>query len=100
MIHKYHYSLNWMGPVNQKFIDVNGSQWAAGRIDISADEDNPYGYEIAVPLIHYKDWERLGDWLNTLSSNDPILSLDDILEIYYDEGNPRIVFFKKEKSNG
>ena len=94
MIQKYYYFLNWMGPVNQKFIEENGEGWAAGRIDISADDDNPYGYEIAVPLIRGQDWNRLRDWLNVLSSNDPILSLDEILEMYYDDGNPEVVFFR------
>ena len=90
----YHYFLNWMGPISASWYDANGSDWAAGRIDISADEDNPYGYEVSVPIISGKDWDSLREWLSELVTEEPILELDKILELYYAGGYPEVVFFR------
>ena len=88
----YTYSTNWMGPINQKWIEENGNQWAGGRIDIYGG-DEPYPGEISVPLIHKYDWWDLTNFLDTLST-EKMLSWEEIKTLY-EETNPKIRFFKE-----
>jgi hypothetical protein len=88
----YTYWLNWMGPINREWIQVNGDYWASGRIDVSPGND-----EIGVPIMHSDDWQKFCVWLgNLITTKEQILSLDKILELYYNDGNSRIVWWKKE----
>lgn len=88
----YTYFLNWMGPINREWIQANGANWCAGRIDVSPGDD-----EIGVPIMHSDDWQKFCIWLgNNLTTEEQILSLDKILELYYNDGNSRIVWWKKE----
>lgn len=89
----YTYWLNWMGPINREWIQTNGDYWASGRIDVSPGND-----EIGVPIMHSDDWQKFCIWLDNLTTKEQkILSLDKILELYYNDGNSnKIVWWKKE----
>ena len=56
------YFLNWMGPINLRWIEKHGDQWAVGRIDVS--DDTPFGTEYSVPPMHVEDWGELWQWLD------------------------------------
>jgi hypothetical protein len=87
----YTYWLNWMGPINREWIQINGDYWASGRIDVSPGND-----EIGVPIMHSDDWQKFCIWLDNLTTKEQILSLDKILELYYNDGNSnKIVWWKK-----
>ena len=86
------YSINWMGPINKKWLDENGSHWAGGRIDIRehvslahytdeqldamSDEeyyshfsiDPEYGEEYGLPIMHGEDFGKMREWLRTLKT--------------------------------
>jgi hypothetical protein len=80
------YSINWMGPINTKWIKENGSHWAAGRIDVYGDE--PYPDEIGLAPMHGEDWGRFGRWLDTLKTEDT-WPLDRLVR-EYEKDNPPI----------
>lgn len=86
------YFLNWMGPINREWIQINGGCWAAGRIDVSPGND-----EIGVPIMHGHDWQKFCIWLTDFTTEEQILSLDKILELYYNDGNSKIVWWKNER---
>ena len=91
-MNKIQYSTNWMGPINKKWCDENGTDWAGGRIDIYGDEDSPYGNEIGLPVMKTSDWNRFSAWLDDIET-PTILSLKELLHMYYNEGNPKITWF-------
>lgn len=66
--------------MNQKWIDENGSNWAAGRVECS-DSENSFGYsnrEYSL-IIDQKDWNDFADFLNNFSSSS-LQTLDDLIE--------------------
>jgi hypothetical protein len=63
------YFLNWMGPINKKWIEEHGGNWAAGRIDIhDPNSDLPYSESYGVPLMDEEDWHRFGAYLHKLKT--------------------------------
>ena len=88
-MHKISYYLNWMGPINTNWIEKHGSQWSAGRIDISGTEEH-YDPEIGVPPMHSEDWDNFGNWLNTHTS-ETAQSLKQLV-FEYEKTNPRILW--------
>lgn len=73
-----HYSLNWMGPINEKFIRENGIHWSAGRIDISGEI---YGMSYSVPVMHTGDWNKLSLWLREYQTEE-LVSFETIINEY------------------
>ena len=60
--------LNRMGPINRKWMEENGYDWAGGRIDFDCDNEkdemyNKYGLEVTVPMMKEEDWYTFGEWL-------------------------------------
>lgn len=84
-----------MGPVNYNWIQINGDNWSAGRIDIRGNTVSAYGDEVALPLMHSEDWHKLSEWLDNFTSEEP-QTLDQILETYYSEGNAAIRWFNRD----
>lgn len=66
--------------MNQKWIDENGSNWTAGRVECF-DSDNSYGYSNReyFLIIDGKDWNKFDDYLRTLETFD-LYSLDDLIQ--------------------
>ena len=44
------YSTNWMGPINQKWVEEHGDCWSAGRIDIR--DSSKEGYDDPQQIRH------------------------------------------------
>jgi len=89
------YSTNWMGPVSYQWTKKHGEHWAAGRIDIRGNTKSEYGDEISLPMMTIGDWQRLSRWLDTYTTETPV-SLDILLEAYYNEGYAEITWWKKK----
>lgn len=89
-----HYSLNWCGPINEKFIRENGTHWSAGRIDISGLPDEIYGTEYSVPVMHTGDWNKLSLWLHTYQTEE-VVSFETIINEYEKYHTP-IQWFKSK----
>lgn len=90
----WHYFLNWMGPINERFIDQHGSHWSAGRIDAHCDNENdpdysPFGTEFGVGPMHSNDWEFLAEWLNHLET-PTLLTKKQIFRRFEEERDIRI----------
>ena len=77
------YSTNWMGPINQKWIQEHGEGWSAGRIDIRDDTKHGYDgwYEYPLPPMRTDNWNDFSDWLDTLETEE-LLSLEEIIKRY------------------
>jgi hypothetical protein len=75
------YSTNWMGPINQEFINEYGSHWSGGRIDIYDVPGEDYPIEYSLPLMRTEDWNDFSDWLDTLETEE-LLSFEQIIEQY------------------
>jgi len=96
MKNKIDYSTNFMGPINHEWITTNGSDWAAGRIDIGGTDD-PYGSELRLPPMKGDDWSRFSEWLWTFQT-DEVWTLEQIVE-EYEKTNPKIRWFKNERKD-
>jgi hypothetical protein len=86
------YSTNYMGPIDTDWIAQHGSDWAAGRIDVSG-TDNPWGDEIGLPPMKISDWRAFGDWLVTLVTDD-MYDLDQLVALY-EQTHDKITWFSK-----
>jgi hypothetical protein len=79
------YSSNWMGPINQQFIEEHGSGWSGGRIDCyySGNDLNELEYtynartEIGAPIMTNRSWNIMSNFLDTLET-EKLLTFDDI----------------------
>jgi len=111
------YSTNFMGPISldwfrQRGLTVKETRWSdilkkditvtkitqnwmGGRIDVYG-TNNPYGQEIALPIMHDSDWYKFSNWLNNYKT-DCVKTLDEILESYYNDGNDKISWWKDDK---
>ena len=81
-----------MGPINYNWTQRNGDHWSGGRIDIRGNTVSDYGDEIALPIMHSEDWNSFSAWLDNYTSAEP-QTLDEILKVYYNEGNAEIRWF-------
>ena len=88
------YSTNWMGPVNMEWIKKYGDNWATGRIDIRGTGE-PYGDEMHLPPMDYKDWSRFSEWLDDFYT-DYMWTLSAIVK-EYEKTNPPITWLNKEE---
>ena len=67
--------------MNQKWIDENGSNWVAGRVECY-DSDNSYGYsnrEYSL-IIDGKDWSKFDDYLRSLETKE-LKNLDELIAL-------------------
>lgn len=66
--------------MNQKWIEQNGSNWAAGRVECY-DSENSYGYsnhEYSL-IIDGKDWNKFDDYLRSIETSS-LQTLDDLIQ--------------------
>ena len=107
------YSTNWMGPISMQWYRDRGltqksqprwserlqqtiepeeitQHWSGGRIDIYGTE-SAFPEEIGLPVMLGKDWNRFSKWLDSYKT-ETVETLDQILESYYNDGNPTITW--------
>ena len=89
------YSTNWMGPINQKWIEENGDCWSGGRIDIYGVPGEHYPIEYGLPIMHTEDWNDFGGWLDDFETHE-LWHFDDIIAQYEQESNRKIRWWKDE----
>ena len=89
------YSTNWMGPINQKWIEEHGDCWAAGRIDIYGVPGEHYPIEYGLSPMHREDWNTLSDWLNDLETHE-LWKLDDLITQYEQDSGRKIRWWKDD----
>ena len=75
------YSTNWMGPINQKWVEEHGDCWSAGRIDIRDSSKEGYdGWdEYSLAPMHGEDWNALGYWLREMQTEE-VWSYEKLIE--------------------
>ena len=83
------YSTNWMGPINQKWIEEHGDYWSAGRIDICGVPDEPWGLEYGLAPMHSEDWNALGDYLWDFESEE-LIPYDTLIEQFEEHYGKKI----------
>lgn len=65
--------------MNQKWIEENGNNWVAGRVECN-DSENSYGYsnrEYSL-IIDGKDWNKFDDYLRSTETKD-LKNLDELI---------------------
>lgn len=87
-----YYSSNWMGPINQDWVQRHGDHWCIGRIDIYGTDDSYYSTEIALPMMHADDWYMFGKWLEKYRT-ETVCTLDELV-LEYEKSYPKIKWFK------
>ena len=87
------YSTNWMGPINQQWIEEHGDYWSAGRIDIYGVPGEHYPIEYGLPIMHTEDWNALSDFLSDLTTPEK-LSYDELVYMFEYEYGKEIRWFK------
>lgn len=67
--------------MNQDWIDKNGSNWAAGRVECF-DSENSYGYSNReyFLMIDGKDWNKFDDYLRSINTGE-LKTLDELIEM-------------------
>ena len=83
------YSTNWMGPINQQWIEEHGNQWSAGRIDIYGVPNEPFPLEYGLAPMHSEDWNKLSNFLDNFGS-ELLLSYDELIETYEEHTGTKI----------
>lgn len=90
------YSTNWMGPINQKWIEEHGDCWSAGRIDIR--DSNKPGYdgwdEYSLHPMHTEDWNALSDYLWDLTTEE-LLPYNTLIEQFEEHYGKKIRWVKE-----
>lgn len=93
------YSLNWMGPINMKWIEEHGDCWSVGRIDIR--DSNKPGYdgwdEYAVAPMHSEDWRALSDFLDRLKG-ETIMPYDSLILLFEAEYRKKIRWWNESET--
>lgn len=65
--------------------------WKGGRIDVYGLD---YPTEIGLPVMRAESWNRFSQWLAQFSS-ETILTLDELLDLYYNETSSKIEWYKE-----
>ena len=90
------YSTNWMGPINQKWIEEYGDCWAAGRIDIYGVPGEDYPLEYGLSPMHKEDWGMLSHWLDHHITLE-LWTLEELLETFEKKFLKRKIRWAPEK---
>jgi len=92
------YSTNWMGPINQQWIEEHGDCWSAGRIDIYGVPGEDYPIEYGLPIMHTEDWNALSDFLWDLTTPEK-LSYDELVYMFEYEYGKKIRWWKNDNAD-
>lgn len=92
----YTYSVIWMGPINKEWIEINGSNWCGGRIEVYKPSGYGYSdYEYGF-MFDEKDLYNFREYVDTLKTERK-WSYEELCEGYEKEYNTKLDhFFKKE----
>lgn len=82
-----------MGPVDLKWMDKHGDNWASGRIDVYGLWDEEHS--LALPPMDHKDWNNFSRWLDTVETDD-VWTLQQLVA-QYEKQNNKIIWLKKPK---
>lgn len=88
------YFLNFMGPMSHWYDKNNvpyDETWCCGRIDV--EDGTTFGAEISVPVMSQASWAALGNWLWNLETEEPLLDLEDIVNLFEKETGAKLVWF-------
>ena len=77
------YFANWMGPLNQRWLETNGDNWALGRIDISGIPSHPFGMELPIPPMRSNHFTAFARFLNKVSTEEA-LPLETLTNLFQD----------------
>ena len=91
------YSTNWMGPINENFIEEYGSHWSGGRIDIYGAPGHPWGFEYSLPIMRTEDWNNFDAWLEDLET-ETLWTFEQIMETYLQETGHVIRWWKDDET--
>lgn len=75
------YRLNWMGPVNKKWIEKYGIDWSCGRVDIYGLDETEYfdgKHEYAAHPMRRLSWGMFGHWLSKRKDTE-LVPLQDLV---------------------
>lgn len=91
------YSLIYMGPINKKWIEENGSNWSGGRIECY-DSENSFGWsnEEHPILIDSKDWYDFDNWLEELETPN-IFSKEELIKKFEEDTKTKVILFDHSK---
>ncbi|NBP03823.1 MAG: hypothetical protein EBU90_27735 [Proteobacteria bacterium] len=64
-------------------------RWCGGRIDVYGTDD-PYGYELSLPIMREDSYRLFSNWLETFETDD-VWTLNQLVE-FYERTNPRIIW--------
>jgi hypothetical protein len=90
------YSINWMGPLNMKWIEKHGDDWAMGRIDCYNVPGEPYGWEYGVDALKVEDWNDLADWLITLKT-EKLIGKQELFDRFEEETGKKLRWMEQEE---
>ena len=86
------YSLIWMGPINIKWMEKYGDNWAMGRLEVWTGDfdwaDQEYG--IAIDSKHWNDFD---DFLRKLKT-ETILTKDELCAMFEAETGNKFIHWK------
>jgi len=85
------YSINWMGPINKKWIEEHGACWSTGRIDIRDSSKDGYdGWdEYSLAPMHTEDWNALSNFLDRLKG-ETVMPYDSLIMLFEAEYGKKI----------
>jgi hypothetical protein len=65
--------------MNQKWLEENGTNWAAGRVECHSEDSMGYSEREYWLMIDKKDWNKFDDYLRSLNSTS-LQSLDELIQ--------------------
>ena len=80
--------------MNSKWIEENGDNWAAGRVECHSEDSMGYSEREYWLIIDKKDWNKFDDYLRALNTT----SLQNLDQLIQSSRLPIIQFKTKEKA--
>ncbi len=65
--------------MNQKWLEENGNNWAAGRVECHSEDSMGYSEREYWLMIDKKDWNKFDDYLRTLRTTS-LQTLDQLIQ--------------------
>jgi len=65
--------------MNQKWLEENGNNWAAGRVECHSEDSMGYSEREYWLMMDKKDWNKFDDYLRSLNSTS-LQSLDELIQ--------------------
>jgi hypothetical protein len=91
----WHYYLVQELIMNQEWIEQNGDNWAAGRVECHSEDSFGYSEREYWLMIDKKDWNNFDDYLRTLNT----ASLQTLDQLVQSSKLPIVHFGNKNEQN-